>query len=56
MSHLEVYHSKTKPITYDVDHLLNNKWIHIQQTQAIDQLEEIYQNEIKNHFLHKVTL
>jgi len=54
MSHLEVYHSKIKPITYDIDRILNNKWINIQRSQLINQLNEIYQEDIKNYFLHKV--
>jgi len=54
LSHLGVYHSKIKPITYDIDRILNNKWIHIRQSQLINQLNEIYQEEIKKNFLHKV--
>ncbi|CAF2503337.1 unnamed protein product [Rotaria sp. Silwood2] len=56
MSHLEVYNSKIKPITYDIDRLLNNKWIHIRQPQVINQFNEIYQQEIKNYFLHRINL
>jgi len=54
LSYLEVNHSKIKPIAYDIDRILNNKWIHIRQSQFIDQLNEIYQEEIKKNFLHKV--
>ncbi|CAF0889329.1 unnamed protein product, partial [Rotaria sordida] len=56
MSHLEVYNSKIKPIIYNIDRLLNNKWIHIRQPQVIHQLNESHQQEIKNYFLHKINL
>ncbi|CAF3469871.1 unnamed protein product [Rotaria sp. Silwood1] len=56
MSHLEVYHSKIKSITYDIDRLLNSKWIYIRQPQVINQFNEIYQQEIKNYFLHRINL
>jgi hypothetical protein len=54
LSHLDVYNSKIKPITYDIDRLLNNKWINIRQPQLITELNHIHQQEIKNSFLHKV--
>lgn len=54
ISHLEVYNSKTKPLVYDIDHLLNNKWINIRRPQLITQLNETHQQEIQKHFLHKV--
>jgi len=54
MSYLDIYHSKIKPITYHIDRILNNKWINIQRPQLIIQLNEIYQEEIKKNFLHKV--
>jgi len=54
MSHLEVQNSKTKPLVYDIDHILNNKWINIRRPQLITQLNQIHQEEIKKDFLHKV--
>jgi hypothetical protein len=53
-SHLGVFHSKIKPITYDIDRILNNKWIHIRRPELIKQLNETHQQEIKKNFLHKV--
>lgn len=54
LSHLDAYNSKIKPIIYDIDRLLNNKWINIRQPQLITQLNQSHQQEIKNDFLHKV--
>jgi hypothetical protein len=51
LSHLDVFHSKIKPITYNIDRILNNKWIDIQRIE----FNRNYQQEIKNEFLHKVT-
>ena len=54
LSHLDVYSSKLKPLTYDIDRILNDKWTNIRQPQLITQLNETYQEEIKNYFLHRV--
>lgn len=54
LSHLEVSHSKVKPIAYDVDKHLNNKWIQIRQSQVIDEFNQIHLQDIKNYFLHRV--
>jgi 5-methylthioribose kinase len=54
MSHLEVQNSKIKPLVYDIDHILNNKWINIRRPQLITQLNQTHQEEIKKDFLHKV--
>ena len=54
LSHLDVYHSKLKPITYDIDRFLNNKWINIKQSQLIQQLNQSHQQDIQKYFLHKV--
>lgn len=54
LSHLEIYHSKLKPITYHIERILNQKWIHIRQSQLIDQFNQIHQQDIQNYFLHKV--
>lgn len=53
-SHLEVYNSKTQPLIYDIDRILNQKWIHIRRSEKNIQLNEIHQQEIRKEFLHKV--
>ncbi|CAF4744567.1 unnamed protein product [Rotaria socialis] len=55
-SHLEAHNSIIKPIIYEIDHHLNKKWILIRQSQVINQFNQIYQDEIKNYFLHKINL
>ncbi|CAF2038044.1 unnamed protein product [Rotaria magnacalcarata] len=55
-SHLEVHNSITKPIIYEIDHHLNKKWILIRQSQITNQFNQIYQDEIKNYFLHQIDL
>ncbi|CAF3828770.1 unnamed protein product [Rotaria magnacalcarata] len=55
-SHLEVHNSIAKPIIYEIDHHLNKKWILIRQSQITNQFNQIYQDEIKNYFLHQIDL
>ncbi|CAF1386987.1 unnamed protein product [Adineta steineri] len=55
-AHIEVHNSKLKPIVYDIDRHLNNKWINIRRSQLINDLNETYQQEIKNYFSHKINL
>ena len=54
VSHLQVYHSKIQSLTYDIDRILNNKWIQLRQPQLINQLNESFQYEVKSYFLYKV--
>ena len=54
LSYLNVFHSKIKPITYQIDRIVNNKWIDIRRPQLIDQFDREFQQEIKKNFLHKV--
>jgi hypothetical protein len=54
LSYLDGFHSKIKPISYNIDRILNNKWIEIQRPKLIEQFNENYQQEIKKDFLHKV--
>ncbi|UJR38414.1 hypothetical protein I4U23_031082 [Adineta vaga] len=56
MSHLQVHNSKLQPLVYDIDRLLNQKWIHIRRSQIITQFDEIHNEEIQKNFLHKINL
>ncbi|CAF1509850.1 unnamed protein product [Adineta ricciae] len=56
MSHLEVHNSKVQPLIYDIDRVLNQKWIHIRRSEKNIQLNDIHEQEIKKEFLHKIDL
>ncbi|CAF1406322.1 unnamed protein product [Adineta ricciae] len=56
MSHLEVHNSKIQPLIYDIDRVLNQKWIHIRRSEKNIQLNDIHEQEIKKEFSHKIDL
>ena len=55
-SHLQTFHHTLQPITYEIDRILNKKWIDLRRNELIEQFNENHQVNIRQEFVERVKI